>query len=147
MVLYKFQNYSFQFHRKHPWCFDKDCNKSVGFFGWYSHFNNTNSSKPLTRYIFLSVYLVFNFFHQGLIVFLVQVFYLLREVYSQACVCVSHSVMSNSFQPHGLQPNRLLWPWNSPGKDTGVDCHCLLQRIFPTQESNLSLSHCGKIFY
>ena len=28
--------------------------------------------------------------------------------------------------PHGLQPTRLLWPWDFPGKSTGVGCHCLL---------------------
>ena len=38
-------------------------------------------------------------------------------------VCVlSHSVMSDSLQPHGLQPPRLLCPWDSPGKNTGVVC-------------------------
>ena len=35
----------------------------------------------------------------------------------------------------------------SPGKNTGVGCHFLLQRIFPTQGSNLSLLHCRQIFY
>ena len=30
-------------------------------------------------------------------------------------------------------------PWDSPGKNTGVGCHALLQGIFPTQGSNLSL--------
>ena len=34
--------------------------------------------------------------------------------------------MSNSLQPHGLQPTRLLHPWDFPGKSTGVGCHCLL---------------------
>ena len=28
--------------------------------------------------------------------------------------------------PHGLQPTRLLHPWDFPGKSTGVGCHCLL---------------------
>ena len=37
------------------------------------------------------------------------------------CVCVSHSIMSNSLQPHGLLPTRLLCPWNSPGKNIGVE--------------------------
>ena len=37
---------------------------------------------------------------------------------------------------HGLWPTRLLCPWDSPGKNTGVGCHFLLQRIFPTQEWN-----------
>ena len=41
----------------------------------------------------------------------------------------SRSVMSNSQQPHGLQPTRLLHPWDFPGKSTGVGCHCLL-RLF-----------------
>ena len=35
-------------------------------------------------------------------------------------------VVSNSLQPHGLQPTRLLYPWDFPGKSTGVGCHCLL---------------------
>ena len=44
--------------------------------------------------------------------------------------------MFNSLQPHGLQPTRFLCPWDSPGKNTGVGCHFLLQGIFPTQGSN-----------
>ena len=35
------------------------------------------------------------------------------------------SVMSDSSQPHGLQPTRLLRPWDFPGKSTGVGCHYL----------------------
>jgi len=34
--------------------------------------------------------------------------------------------VSDSSRPHGLQPIRLLHPWDSPGKSTGVGCHCLL---------------------
>ena len=34
-----------------------------------------------------------------------------------------HSVVSNSLRPHGLQPTRLLCPWNFPGKNTEVGCH------------------------
>ena len=49
--------------------------------------------------------------------------------------------MSDSLQPHGLQPARLLCPWDSPGKNTGVGCHALLQGIVPTQGSNLGLLH------
>ena len=47
-----------------------------------------------------------------------------------------HSVVSNSLQPHGLQPTRLLCPWDSPGKNTGVGCYALLQEIFSTLGSN-----------
>ena len=39
----------------------------------------------------------------------------------------SRSVMSDSSRPHGLQPTRLLHPWDFPGKSTVVGCHCLLQ--------------------
>ena len=45
--------------------------------------------------------------------------------------------MSYSLQPHGLWTARLLCPWDFLGKDTGVGCHFLLQRIFLIQGSNL----------
>ena len=47
----------------------------------------------------------------------------------------------------GLQPVGLLCPWNSPGKNTRVGSHSLLQGIFPTQGSNLGLTHCRQIFF
>ena len=55
--------------------------------------------------------------------------------------------MSGSLWSHGLWPTRLLYPWNSPGKNTGVGCHALLQAIFPTQVSNLGLPHWRWILY
>ena len=45
-------------------------------------------------------------------------------------------VAFDSLQPHGLQPARLLCLWASPGKNTGVGCHALLQGIFPTKGLN-----------
>ena len=59
----------------------------------------------------------------------------------------SCSVMSNSLRRHGLQPTRVFLPWDSPGKDTGVGCHFLLQGIFPTQGSNPGLLHCRQTLY
>ena len=41
----------------------------------------------------------------------------------------------------------LLCSWNSPGKNSGVDSHSLLQGIFPTQGSNPGLPHCGQILF
>ena len=41
----------------------------------------------------------------------------------------------DSLRPHGLQPARLLCPWDSPDKNTGVGCRARLQGIFPTQGS------------
>ena len=52
------------------------------------------------------------------------------NVYVCVCVCVTCSVMSDSLRPHGLPPSWLLCPQNSPGKNTGVGCHVLLQGIF-----------------
>ena len=40
---------------------------------------------------------------------------------------LSHYSRSNSVRPHRWQPTRLLCPWDSPGKNTGVGCHFLLQ--------------------
>ena len=55
---------------------------------------------------------------------------------------VSHSVMSDSLQPHGL-----LYLWDSPGNDSGVGSPPLLQGILPTQGLNLGLLHCRQILH
>jgi len=60
---------------------------------------------------------------------------------------LNHSVVFNSLQPHGLWPARLFSLWDSPGKNTGVGCHALLQGIFPTQGSNPCLPYCRRILY
>ena len=62
------------------------------------------------------------------------------------CCLVTQSRLT-LWWPHGLKHSRLLCPWNSPGKNTGVGCHDLLQGIFPTQGSNPYLPHCGWILY
>ena len=68
-----------------------------------------------------------------------------------ACLCVLiQSVVSDSLQPFGLQPVRLLCPWDFLGKNTGVGCHFLLQRIFLTHGWNprlLHLLYCRWILY
>ena len=79
---------------------------------------------------------------------------------SSSCCCgicvISRLVVSNSLRPYWLQPTRVLCPWDSPGKNTGMGCHSLLPGSFPTQGSNLHLqdrkwilyplSHLGAIF-
>ena len=50
-----------------------------------------------------------------------------------------HVPVSDSLWSYWLKAARLLCPWDSPGKNTGVGCHALLQGIFPTQGSNLCL--------
>ena len=68
----------------------------------------------------------------------------LLSFYSNYCVC-EHLV--DSLQTYGLQSVRLLCPWDSPDKNTGVRCHFLLQGIFPSQGLNLGLLHCRQILY
>ena len=54
----------------------------------------------------------------------------------------SHSVMSDSLQPHGPYSS-----WNSLGQNTGVGSLSLLQGIFPTQGLNPGLPNCRQILY
>ena len=61
--------------------------------------------------------------------------------------CYATSVVSHSFRPYGLEPTRLLCPWDSPGTHTGVDCHAFLQGFFLTQGSNPGFLHCRWILY
>ena len=49
-------------------------------------------------------------------------------------LCQVTSVVSDSVWPHGLQPTRLLHPWDFPGKSTGMGCHCLLQLTSPNTQ-------------
>ena len=48
--------------------------------------------------------------------------------------------MSDSVRPHRLQPTRLPCPWDSPGKNTGVGCHFLLQCMKVKSESEVAWS-------
>ena len=57
------------------------------------------------------------------------------------CCCKVASVVSDSVRPHGLQPTRLLRPWDSPGKNTGVGCHFLLQCMKEKSESEVVQSY------
>ena len=58
----------------------------------------------------------------------------------EACCCCIDSVVSDSVRPHGLQPTRLPCPWDSPGKNTGVGCHFLLQCMKVEGESEVAQS-------
>ena len=59
---------------------------------------------------------------------------------------VSHAVMSDSWRPHVLEPTRFLCERSSPGKNTEVGSHLLLQGIFLTQGSNLGPCIAGRCF-
>ena len=55
-------------------------------------------------------------------------------------VKVKMLVVPDSLRPHGLQSSRLFCPWNSPGKNTGVGCHFLLQWNLSVQFSSVAQS-------
>ena len=57
----------------------------------------------------------------------------------------NRSVVSNCSRPHGLQPTRVLCPWDFPGKSTGVGCHCLL-RIVIWSHLQLAISYIKILF-
>ena len=65
----------------------------------------------------------------------------LNTFHSFQCVLVTQLCLTLC-DPMELQPTRLLCAWNSPGKNTGVGCHFLLQGIFLTQGSNSGLPDC-----
>ena len=54
------------------------------------------------------------------------------------CCCWVTSVVSDSVRPHRQQPTRLLFPWDSPGKNTGVGCQFLLQCMKVKSESEVA---------
>ena len=68
-----------------------------------------------------------------------RLLYLMLCLVAQSCPTLCDTMDSNlpGSSVHG----------NSPGKNTGVGCHALLQGIFPTQGSNLALPHCRWILY
>ena len=56
------------------------------------------------------------------------------------CCCQVASVVSDSMRLHRWQPTRLPRPWDSPGKNTGVGCHFLLQCKQVKSESEVAQS-------
>ena len=99
---------------------------------------STLISKPTSFPSFLSfpLFLFLSFF---LSYFFCEIDTFISFIILHCCCLVikSHLTMGS----HGPQPSRLLCPWDSSGKNTGVGCHFLLQGIFPTQGSNPRLLH------
>ena len=60
------------------------------------------------------------------------------------CCCCVASVVSDSVRPHRWQPTRLLCPWDSPCKNTGVGCHFLLQ-LFWSTSLQLGTIRCSRL--
>ena len=105
-----------------------DGSSNTGVMDWINH----NSKHILGAYYMTSTIININvgyYFYTSIL--------LHRESESE-----SHSVVSNSLQPHGLYS-----PCNSPGQNTGMGSCSLLQGIIPTQRSNPGLQHCRWILY
>ena len=62
----------------------------------------------------------------------------LKQFSEVAAAAPVMTVVSDSVRPHRWQPNRLLCPWDSPGKNTGVGCHFLLQCMKMKSESEVA---------
>ena len=134
------------------WCKSRSVvSNSLGPHGLYNSGQNTGvgslcllqrifPTQELNRGIIHCRRIFYQLSYQGSLHYVYIVFYLTPN--RSVCVCMcAHicSVMSGSFQPHGLYPARLLCPWNLPGNNTGAGCHFLLYGIFPTQWLKLSL--------
>ena len=63
-----------------------------------------------------------------------------QKMVNCCCLLLVTSVVSDSVRPHRWQPIRLLCPWDSPGKNTGVGCHFLLQCMKVKSESEVAQS-------
>ena len=64
-------------------------------------------------------------------------------IYVCVCVCVCVCLVTQlCLTPYNTMDCRLLCPWESPGKNTRVGCHALLQGILPTQGLNPGVPHC-----
>ena len=100
------------------WVLYSSLNRRVGF--WVA--------KPRNIYLqkhFMDKYILISVFGSGLV----------------AKLCLT------PLQPHGIDPARLFCPWDFSGKTTRVDCHFLLQGIFPTQGVNLCFLLDRQILY
>ena len=95
---------------------------------------NQNPKRPWERRTNLEVYTSwFKLDHKALVI----------KQYSagcRCCCCWVASVVSDSVRPHRRQPTRLPRPWDSPGKNTGVGCHFLLQCMKVKSESEVAQS-------
>ena len=95
----------------------------------------SETSSPYAQHVFPSV----SNFSQQCFIFSVHKSF---TSFARPCCCylVTKSCLT-LLRPHELQPARLLYPWDFPGKNTGMGCHVLLQGIFPTRRLNLYLPH------
>ena len=71
---------------------------------------------------------------------------MIQESHPWACVCLVAQSCPTLCDPMDCSPPGSSVHGDSPGKNTGADCHALTQGIFPTQGSNWGLPHCRWMF-
>ena len=97
-------------------------------------------------YVYIHIYVcIYMYIYMYVCVYIYVYVYAYMYVYvcMYMCVCICcwvPSVVSDSVRPHRRQSPRLPHPWDSPGKNTGVDCHCLLQCMKVKSENEVAQS-------
>ena len=106
---------------------------------------------PQNKHIFIEVYLTYNSVlvsgvqQSGSDIYMYIYIHIHTHTHMHMCCTVpSHSVVLDSGTPWSVAPDSSLHG-DSPGKNTGMDCHVLLQWIIPTQRSNPGLPQCRQI--
>ena len=97
--------------------------------GWESFIRSYSTSPVFFQHSLASTTALTHckFLPKGFLSYTCELMPLVKFLWSSPCVCIlSCSVVSDSLQPHGLQPTRFIYPWDYPGKNTGVGCHFLL---------------------
>ena len=117
-------------------CLDLSQQNFISFIG---HFKEPTFDLFLSIYYNFSISLIFTLFFSSFHIFRPLSCYSFSN-FSCCCCCKVTSVVSDSVRPHRQQPTRLPCPWDSPGKNTGVGCHFLLQCMKVKSESEVAHS-------
>jgi len=108
-----------------PWCYKESDTTE-----WLSTHTHTHTHTMKYIYVYVCVY-----------IYICVCIYI--YIYVCVCVCVCVCLVTQlCLTPYNTMDCRLLCPWESPGKNTRVGCHALLQGILPTQGLNPGVPHC-----
>ena len=89
---------------------------------------------------FLNLHQEWLFYTNNLWIYRITLYIRLTSTLNRAAAAKSAAVVSDSVRPHSWQPTRLRRAWNSPGKNTGLGCHFLLQCRKMKSESEVTQS-------
>ena len=124
------------------WCFCTQLFFACIAFTWFSELILEKILFYSLPCLFFFCYSCFRYWYWEFIFFQKVVNFLNILVYFQCicCCCEVASVVSDSVRPQRRQPTRLRCPWDSPGKNTGVGCHFLLQCMKVKSEREVAQS-------